>query len=37
MSLRDGEIVEDSSHDKLLQNKGKYERLYSTQAQWYDR
>lgn len=35
--FKEGEIVEDGRHDKLLLNKGEYERLYSTQAQWYDR
>ena len=35
--FRDGEIVEDGSHDDLLSNGGEYARLYSTQAQWYDR
>ena len=35
--FRDGEIVEDGSHDALLSNSGEYSRLYSTQAQWYDR
>jgi ATP-binding cassette subfamily B protein len=35
--FKDGEIVEDGSHDALLLNNGEYARLYSTQAQWYDR
>lgn len=35
--FKDGEIVEDGSHDNLLMNNGEYARLYSTQAQWYDR
>ena len=35
--FKDGEIVEDGSHDDLLANDGEYTRLYSTQAQWYDR
>lgn len=35
--FKDGEIVEDGTHDSLLLNNGEYARLYSTQAQWYDR
>ncbi|MCL2815761.1 MAG: ABC transporter ATP-binding protein/permease, partial [Oscillospiraceae bacterium] len=35
--FKDGEIVEDGSHDDLLSGSGEYARLYSTQAQWYDR
>lgn len=35
--FKDGRIVEDGSHDDLLAGSGEYARLYSTQAQWYDR
>ena len=35
--FKDGEIAEDGSHGDLLANNGEYARLYSTQAQWYDR
>ena len=35
--FKDGEIAEDGSHDDLLSNNGEYVRLYSTQAQWYNR
>lgn len=35
--FRDGEIVEDGTHDELLSRNGEYARLYSVQAQWYDR
>jgi ATP-binding cassette subfamily B protein len=35
--FKDGEIVEDGTHSDLLSNNGEYARLYSTQAQWYDR
>jgi ATP-binding cassette subfamily B protein len=35
--FKGGEIVEDGSHENLLGNNGEYARLYSTQAQWYDR
>ena len=32
-----GEIIEDGSHSALLANNAEYARLFSTQAQWYDR
>jgi len=35
--FKNGKIVEDGSHDDLLSYNGEYARLYSTQAQWYDR
>ncbi len=35
--FKNGEIVEDGTHENLLKNKGEYARLYLTQAQWYDR
>ena len=35
--FKDGRIVEDGTHGTLLSNGGEYARLYSTQAQWYDR
>lgn len=35
--FKNGEIVEDGTHEKLLLNNGEYARLYSTQAQWYNR
>lgn len=35
--FKDGEIVEDGTHDDLLAQNGEYARLYSTQAKWYDR
>ena len=35
--FKDGSIVEDGSHEELMTNNGEYARLYSTQAQWYDR
>lgn len=35
--FKEGRIVEDGSHPALLAKGGEYARLYSTQAQWYDR
>ncbi|MDR2547392.1 MAG: ABC transporter ATP-binding protein/permease [Lachnospiraceae bacterium] len=35
--FKDGEVVEDGSHDGLLSQGGEYARLYSAQAKWYDR
>lgn len=35
--FQDGRIVEDGSHEELLVKNGEYARLYSTQAQWYNR
>jgi ATP-binding cassette subfamily B protein len=35
--FKDGEIIEDGSHEELLSQNGEYARLYSTQAKWYDR
>jgi ATP-binding cassette subfamily B protein len=35
--FKDGEIVEDGTHDELLANNSEYARLYTAQAQWYDR
>lgn len=32
-----GKIVEDGSHEQLLEQGGEYARLYKAQAQWYDR
>ncbi len=32
-----GKIVEDGSHEQLLEKDGEYARLYKAQAQWYDR
>ena len=32
-----GKIVEDGTHEELLQRGGEYARLYHEQAKWYDR
>ena len=32
-----GKIVEDGTHEELLERNGEYARLYTTQAKWYDR
>ena len=33
--LRNGRIVEDGTHDELLESGGAYSDLYETQAEWY--
>lgn len=35
--FQNGCIVEDGTHDSLIQQQGEYSRLYKAQAQWYDR
>jgi len=35
--FKDGKIVGDGTHEELLANNGEYARLYTAQAQWYDR
>lgn len=32
-----GKIDEDGTHETLMQNNGQYQKLYETQAKWYDR
>lgn len=32
-----GKIVEDGTHSKLIEEKGKYAELYQNQARWYNR
>lgn len=35
--FKDGRIVEDGTHSELSEQQGEYARLYTTQAEWYDR
>ena len=35
--FKDGIIAEDGTHEDLLSRNGEYARLYSAQAEWYDR
>lgn len=35
--FKEGKIVEDGTHEELLNKNGEYARLYTTQAEWYDR
>jgi len=35
--FKGAKIVEDGAHNELLSKNGEYARLYSAQAQWYDR
>ncbi|MCL2570767.1 MAG: ABC transporter ATP-binding protein/permease [Defluviitaleaceae bacterium] len=34
--LKNGRLVEDGNHDRLLAADGEYARLYKSQEQWYD-
>lgn len=34
--MKDGEIVEDGTHDSLLSLNGEYKRMLEEQARWYD-
>lgn len=34
--FKDGEILEDGSHNELMKNNGYYAKMYRAQAQWYD-
>ncbi|MBO5299094.1 MAG: ABC transporter ATP-binding protein, partial [Clostridia bacterium] len=31
-----GRIIEDGSHDNLMEQKGKYFEMYNAQAKWYE-
>lgn len=31
----EGQIVEDGSHEELLEKKGLYTQMYTAQSQWY--
>lgn len=33
--LENGRVVETGNHEKLMDKKGKYFDLYTTQAEWY--
>lgn len=33
--LKDGELIEQGSHEELINIKGEYEKMYSVQAEWY--
>lgn len=35
--FKEGKITEDGTHEELLSKSGEYARLYSTQAEWYNR
>lgn len=35
--FRNGEIIEDSNHQQLMEQDGHYAQLYRAQAQWYQR
>lgn len=33
--LKDGEIIEQGSHDELMKNRGEYYRMFNAQSSWY--
>ena len=33
--FKDGEIIEDGSHEELIKNNGYYSKMYNAQAKWY--
>ena len=33
--IDDGKIIEDGSHEKLLEQKGLYCRMFMEQSEWY--
>ena len=35
--MRDGRIVEDGTHERLLERRGLYHEMFAAQAAWYDR
>jgi len=35
--LEQGELVEEGTHEELMQENGKYRKLYDIQAQWYQK
>ena len=35
--FRDGKIVEDGSHDQLMEHNGHYRMMFEAQAEWYQR
>ena len=35
--MRDGRIVEDGTHEQLLERRGLYHQMFSAQADWYQR
>lgn len=34
--LKDGRLVEQGTHEQLIQRQGEYARMYGAQSQWYD-
>lgn len=34
--MKDGEIIEDGTHDSLIKMNGEYKKMLDEQAQWYD-
>lgn len=34
--MKEGEIIEDGTHEELMAKNGEYKRMFQEQAQWYD-
>ena len=33
--MKDGKIIQDGTHDQLIQINGEYKTMYNAQSKWY--